>query len=214
MKCCQCQGIESLFGKRAAARELRSYRRKGPTKSTRVLLAALEAAGVDGKSLLDIGGGVGAIQHQLVEAGVTRVTDVDASTAYLEVVEQEAARRGYAERASYHHGDFVELAEQLDATDIVTLDRVICCYPDMDALVGLSSARARFSYGLVYPRRTWYLKLARPLINAVFRLRRNPFRVFLHKSEDVDAVVRRSGLARASRQRSGVWNVVVYRRAA
>jgi magnesium-protoporphyrin O-methyltransferase len=179
-----------------------------------VLLAALEPGGVAGKSLLDIGGGVGAIQHELVEAGVARVTDVDASTAYLEVVEQEATRRGYADRAAYHHGDFVELASELDAADIVTLDRVICCYPDMDALVGLSSARARLLYGLVYPRRTWYLKLARPLINAFFRLRRNPFRFFLHKSEDVDAVARRSGLSRASRQRSGVWNVVVYRHAA
>ncbi len=179
-----------------------------------MLLAGLETAGVDGKSLLDIGGGVGAIQHGLVEAGVTRVTDVDASTAYLEVVEQEAMRRGYAEHARYHHGDFVELAAEIDAADVVTLDRVICCYPDMDALVGLSSARARFSYGLVFPRRTWYLKLARPLINAIFRLRRNPFRVFLHKSEDVDAVVTRNGLSCASRQRSGVWNVVVYRRAA
>ncbi len=213
MKCCQCHGIESLFGKRAAARELRSYRRKGPTKSTRALLAVLETGGVDGKSLLDIGGGVGTIQHELVAAGVTRVIDVDASTAYLEVVEQEATRRGYAERATYHHGDFVELAAELDAADIVTLDRVICCYPDMDALVGLSAERARSAYGLVYPRRTWYLKLARPLINAIFWLRRNPFRVFLHKSEDVDAVVTRSGLTSASRKRSGLWNVVVYRRA-
>ena len=55
MQCCHCQGIESLFSEKAARRELRSYRRKGPTKSTRALLAALESAGVQGRSLLDIG---------------------------------------------------------------------------------------------------------------------------------------------------------------
>ena len=76
MQCCHCQGIESLFSEKAARRELRSYRRKGPTKSTRALLAALESAGVRGRSLLDIGGGVGAIQHELMRAGASGVTNV------------------------------------------------------------------------------------------------------------------------------------------
>ena len=210
MQCCHCQGIESLFTEKAARRELRSYRRKGPTKSTRALLAALESAGVRDRSLLDIGGGVGAIQHELMQAGASGVTNVDASTAYLKAVREEADRRGYADRATYLHGDFVDLASRVEAADIVTLDRVICCYPDMERLVGLSSARARALYGLVYPRRTWYLKLFRQLANAYFRLRRNPFRVFLHRSEDVDAVAQRSGLEPRSNGRSGIWRVAVY----
>ncbi len=210
MQCCHCQGIESLFTEKAARRELRSYRRKGPTKSTRALLAALESAGVRDRSLLDIGGGVGAIQHELMQAGASGVTNVDASTAYLKAVQEEADRRGYADRATYLHGDFVDLAARVEAADIVTLDRVICCYPDMERLVGLSSARSRALYGLVYPRRTWYLKLFRQLANAYFRLRRNPFRVFLHRSEDVDAAARRSGLEPRSNGRSGIWQVAVY----
>ena len=210
MQCCHCQGLESLFGERAAARELRSYRRRGPTKSTRALLEALRSAGVEGRSLLDIGGGIGAIQHELMEAGASGVTNVDASAAYLKVVREEAESRGYADRARYHHGDFVELASEIEAADLVTLDRVICCYPDMERLVGLSSSRARALYGLVYPRPTWYLNLFRLAANAYFRVRRNPFRVFLHRSEDIDAAAQRSGLRRSSNRRSGIWQVVVY----
>lgn len=213
MPCCHCQGLETLFGERAARREIKSYQRKGPTKSTQALLSRLRSEGVEGRTLLDIGGGVGAIQHELMAAGASGVTNVDASTAYLKVVREEAGRRGYEDRATYHHGDFVELAADIEDADIVTLDRVICCYPDMAGLVGLSSARARVLYCLVYPRQTWYMKLFPPVVNAYFRLTKNPFRVFLHRSDDVEAIIEGNGLRHSFTAPSGVWLVAVYRRA-
>ncbi len=60
MPACQCQGIEDLFNDKSVRRELRTYRRKGPEKTTRMLIAALQRVqGVQGASLLDIGGGLG-----------------------------------------------------------------------------------------------------------------------------------------------------------
>ena len=212
MTCNHCQGLETLFGEKAAKRELRSYQRKGPTKSTQALLSELRSEGVQGTSLLDIGGGIGAIQHELIELGASGVTNVDASTAYLKIVQQEAVRLGYGNLATYHHGDFVELASEIEDADIVTLDKVICCYPDMARLVGLSSARARAFYCLVYPRQTWYFKLFLPVANAYFRLRKNPFRGFLHRSDDVDAIVVSNGLSHSFTARSGIWLVAIYRR--
>ena len=68
MDCCQYRGMESQFDRGEAERKLRAYRRRGPVLSTRILLDALVAEGVAGLTLLDIGGGVGAIQHELLKA--------------------------------------------------------------------------------------------------------------------------------------------------
>ena len=69
----------NFYNEKSAASELREYRQKGPIPSTRALIEALRAAGVEGATLLDIGGGIGAIQHELLDAGVARATSVDAS---------------------------------------------------------------------------------------------------------------------------------------
>ncbi|HEY1390828.1 MAG TPA: methyltransferase domain-containing protein [Ktedonobacterales bacterium] len=211
-RCCQCEGIERLFGKQEAAHKLRAYLRHGPARTTRLLLDALRAEGVDGATLLDIGGGVGVIPLELFSAGLRSATDVDASGEYLAVARAEAQRRGYAGQITYHHGNFVELAREIEPADIVTLDRVLCCYHDMPALVGTSAARARRLYGLVYPRDDWWTRSFSALENATFRMRRHPYRSFVHPAALVDATVRRAGLERRSLRRDAVWQVVVYAR--
>ncbi|MGI9179035.1 MAG: class I SAM-dependent methyltransferase [Longimicrobiaceae bacterium] len=213
MNCCShCAGIEKEFGEKTAARDLRRYRRKGPLAGTRILLEALRREGIAGMTLLDIGGGVGAIHHELLAAGASRATHVDASTAYLAAAREEARRRGHESRVTFRQGDFVELAPELPPADVVTLDRVICCYPDMERLVGLSAARARRLYGLVYPRDRWWLRPAFPLSNLYFRLRRCPFRIYRHPREAVDEVIRGQGLERRFRATTPLWQVVVYAR--
>jgi methyltransferase family protein len=212
MDCCQCRAIESQFDRGEAERKLRAYRRGGPAASTRILIDALVAAGVAGKTLLDIGGGVGAIQHELLRAGVVRATNVDASNAYLDAARAEAARQGHADRATFQHGDFVALADAIAPADIVTLDRVICCYHAMPALVGRSAAKAMLLYGLVYPRDTWWVRAGLKAENALLWLQRTPFRVFAHHSAEVDAVVRRNGLEPWFTRNAGPWQVVIYAR--
>jgi 2-polyprenyl-3-methyl-5-hydroxy-6-metoxy-1,4-benzoquinol methylase len=212
MDCCQCQGIEMEFNRKKIAKELKRYRRKGPAKTTRMLIDALKAGGVRGMTLLDIGGGVGAIQQELLSAGASGATHVDASTAYLEVAREEAGCQGNAQRISFLHGDFVELAADIPPADIVTLDRVICCYHDMQALVGLSSARARNYYGLVYPRHTWWIRIGFAILNFILGFRNSPFRIFSHPTQAVNAVVRGNGLRQRFYAKSGLWQVVVYAR--
>ena len=212
MACRQCQGIENFFDEGEARADLKRYRKKGPLKTTRMLVEALAAEDVQGKTLLDIGGGVGAIQHELLKAGASRAVSVDASTSYVEAAREEAQRQGHIDRLSQHHGDFVAMAPEIEAADIVTLDRVICCYHDMEGLVGLSSDRATGLYGLVYPRESVGARIAFQLMNLFFWLRRSPFRVFLHSTAAVDALVRRNGLQQRFRARILVWHVAVYAR--
>ncbi len=212
MYCSQCQGIEEVFSQEYVRRELKRYRSKGPGKTTRLLTEAIEKEGVQGLSLLDIGGGVGAIQHKLIAAGVREVTSVDASTAYLEAAREEAEKRGQAERVSYHRGNFVDLADDIAPADIVTLDRVICCYPDMEKLVELSAKRARKIYGLVYPRDTWWVRAGLAIGNLYLRMRGSAYRTFSHPTKVVEAIVHSSGFKEKSYSQSLVWQVVVYTR--
>lgn len=209
---CQCEGIEQCFNSRRVTSDLESYRTRGLARSTRLLIEALRAQGVEGLTLLDIGGGVGAIIHALLRAGARQATDVDASAAYLAAAREEAERRGLADRITFEHGDFVELAPSLPTADIVTLDRVICCYDDMPALVELSAARAEKLYGVVYPRDTWWIRLYIRLENVIQRARRAPMRFFVHPTAAVEARIRAQGLERRFYKTAGPWQVVVYAR--
>lgn len=210
MDCCHCQDAEKLFDEKMAKRDLRNYLKKGPSGATQLLLEALKAEGVKDLTLLDIGGGVGAIQHELLKAGASGGTAVEASAAYLEAARGEARRQGLEERVSYTHGDFVELAPDVAEADIVTLDKVICCYPHMKELVGLSSGRARKFYGVIYPRDTWWTRVGFAIGNLFISLRRSVFRIYIHATDAVDGVVRANGLKPHYQQNKGPWQVVLY----
>ena len=211
MDCC-AHGYEATFDDAQATKDLKRFRKEGPDPTTRALIDMLRARGVQGATLLDIGGGVGAVHHELLDAGAQRATHVDGSRPYLRVAQSEAERRGHGERVEFVAGDFVEAAARLPGADVVTLDRVICCYPDMEALVAASASRARKLYGAVYPRDRWFLRIGLRLINLWHRIERNPFRTYLHSPAAIDAAIRRQGLTPAASVRTFVWNVAVYLR--
>jgi 2-polyprenyl-3-methyl-5-hydroxy-6-metoxy-1,4-benzoquinol methylase len=209
---CQCEGLESQFGPKLAERELRRFRRRGPNRSTQVLIDALRAAGIDGASLLDIGGGVGAIHHTLLDTGASTAFHVDVSGDYITAARDEAIRRGHASRVLFLHGDFVQRASGVPDADIVTLDRVICCYPDMEALAGHAADKTRRLLGAVYPPDVWWMRLSIQAVNAFMRLRRSAFRGYLHSPAAIEAVLRRHGLDRIVRRRTLAWEIAIYAR--
>jgi SAM-dependent methyltransferase len=208
---CQCQGLERETEK-WALEDLALYRSGRPAKTTHLLINALISRGVGGLSLLDIGGGIGVVQIELLRSGAIAATSVEASSAYLQVAREEAARASLEHGITFVHGDFVSLAASIPDADIVTLDRVICCYDDVKALVSLSASKARRLYGAVYPRSTWWTRLPLFLENLVYRLRRSPFRAFVHPSKLVDQLIRNAGLRLVHQQDTLAWQVVVYER--
>jgi 2-polyprenyl-3-methyl-5-hydroxy-6-metoxy-1,4-benzoquinol methylase len=174
---------------------------------------ALKAVGVEGRSLLDIGGGVGAIQYALLSAGVEQAVSVDASAGYTAVAQKEAEAQGFGERITHLHGNFVDVAPQLEPADIVTLDRVLCCYDDMPALVAASARLAKGLYGVVFPRDTWWIKLGLAVMSFFMRVFRHPMGFFAHSTEQIEALLREHGLVRRYYRRNLVWQVIVYERA-
>jgi SAM-dependent methyltransferase len=216
MSCSQCAGIEGQFDAAAARKKLRRFRRRGPDRTTRLLIElirdALDASDTRDAVLLDVGGGIGAIHHALLDGRVARAVHVDASTAQIAAAREETERQGHGARVDFVRGDFVALADELPAADIVTLDRVICCFDDMDRLVTRSARKAARFYGAVYPRDLVWMRIAIAAINVVQRLKRTGFRVFLHDPAAIDGVLRGVGLAPSAQRRTAGWHVVLYAR--
>jgi SAM-dependent methyltransferase len=210
MTCCSNEYFESTFNQRHATKQLKRYRRRGPNKTTRLLLDALRAAEIDGASLLDVGAGIGIVHHELLAAGARSAVHIDAAMPQMRVAREETARRGHA--VTFIDGDFVGLADGIPPADIVTLDRVICCYPDMERLVAASAAKAQRLYGAVFPRERTVLKIMAPFGNFVCRLRGNPFRGYIHPIAAIDAAVRRQGFRPRSVRDTLLWRVAVYAR--
>lgn len=199
-----------MFGEREAASDLRRYRRRGPSRTTRVLIEALIDRGVEEATLLDIGGGIGAIPHALLSAGASRAIAVDASSAYLRAARDEAERQGRLGQIELHHGDLVELAPGVPRVDVVTLDRAICCYPDMPGLVRASAERAVRLYAITVPRDAWWNRLGVSLVNLGLRLRGRPFRTFVHPTRAIERALAEQGLERDFLRTTPIWQVEVY----
>jgi len=212
MSCCGSACYQEQFGEKHAAKDMRRYRAKGPDRTTRLLVDALKKEGVAGASLLDVGAGIGVVHHELLDARAATAVHVDATTANIEAAHDEAARRGHSDRVRFLHGDFVALAAEIPPADVVTLDRVICCYPNMEELVAASAARARRLYGAVFPRERWLVKGFIAVSNFARRLRGNSFRSYMHSVDAIDAALQRQGLRRRSVTETAVWRVAVYSR--
>jgi magnesium-protoporphyrin O-methyltransferase len=214
MDCCDRTVYDDAFDARSAAREAREYRRRGPNRTTARLIADLAAGGVEGATVLDIGAGVGAVHLELLRQGAASAVDVDASGPYLAAAREEARRRGMADRVTYLKGDAVRLAGDLPEADLVALDRVVCCYPDMEALVGVASARARRRLGLVIPRDRPWIRAALAVSNAWCSVTRNPFRGYVHRTDEVVAAAVATGLRLHGVRRGWIWQTLLLERPA
>ena len=212
MPCNCCEITDNAFTEAEAKAQLRNYRRRGPMNQTKLLLRAIRSLGLKDARLLDIGGGIGVIHHELLDSVAREATHVDASSAYLKEAKAETVRRGHSGHVSFIHADFSDVASQLPEADIVTLDRVVCCYPDFRRLLKAAAEHSGRALAFTYPRETWYMRIALNIANLFQRLRNDPFRVFLHPVDEMDALLRAEGLQRISLRRLFVWEMALYQR--
>jgi magnesium-protoporphyrin O-methyltransferase len=209
--CASC--YDNAFDGALAQRELREYRRKGPGRASRAIAEALARKGAEGRTVLDIGGGVGAVHQQLLARGAASAIDVDASRPYLEAARSEAERTGVADRARFEYGDFVSLAPGIEAADLVALDRVVCCYGDVDRLVGLAAARTRHRLAITIPPDAWPIRAGIAVGNTWYRLTRNAYRAYAHSHRRVSAAAEAAGLEPAGPITAvGWWRLLVFER--
>lgn len=213
MPCNCCEITDNAFSEAEARAEIRNYHRRGPMNQTKLILEAIRSLNLKNVDLLDIGGGIGVIHHELVGNVARGATHVDASSAYLKEARAEAARRRHSDQVNFIHADFTDVADQLREADIVTLDRVVCCYPDFRRLLNAAAEHSQRALALTYPREIWYMRVGLKVINFFQGLRKDPFRVFLHPVAEMDSLIKKQGFERVLLRRLFVWEMALYRRA-
>ena len=214
MPSCCCSPFErsanEQFNPKKIAQELKRYRKKGPGQTTRMLADGIAQSGALTGTVLDIGSGIGSLTLALLERGASHAVAIDASIAYVDAARDEAARRGRADAIQFVHADFVRAASQLPSASIVTLDRVVCCYPSCEQLLDAALARAEHCLALSYPREAWYVRVGMTLENSLRRLSSNPFRTFLHSAATMEETIKGAGFILSSRRETWVWSADVY----
>ena len=210
--CCTPRGYRWIFSERAARAEANRYRRRGLDGTSRRIVAFLTARGVEGRTVLEVGGGIGAIQIELLRAGAASAVSVELTPTYeqtaLELLD-EAGLRGRVDRKVM---DFVDANGQVAGADIVIMNRVLCCYPDMPRLAGAAADHTGQLLVMSFPRRAVWIRAAMAVANLMFWVTRRGFHIFVHDPSRIFGVSQQHGLAPVLDQRGLLWAVAALRR--
>jgi magnesium-protoporphyrin O-methyltransferase len=210
--CCEADVARLAYDGMNAQADVQRWHAGRLNPVTRELIDILRDQSVEGARILDIGGGVGAVHVALLEAGAAAAVDVDASREYLAAARAEAERRGLADRVDYRYGDVVMIGAELPAVDVATLDSVICCYPDLEALLAAATRTRPRLVGITYPRDVWWMRSFMRLYNLWSALRRSPARYFIHRHAQLQRWMAAAGYTNIHEGGIRVWRVVLYRR--
>jgi hypothetical protein len=210
--CCVPRGYDQFFNAKQARRDARRYRRRGLDRAARRLVELLTSNGVEDATVLEAGGGVGAIQIELLKAGARSTTNVELSPAYEEEAAKLAGEAGVAGRIERRLDDFAAAHETVGPADLVVLHSVVCCYPDPELLVGAAAARARRSLVLSFPPDNAAVRLGARALNLFCAARGKDFRVYVHPHRAILGPALRAGLAASAEGRSGFWRLAVFER--
>lgn len=206
--CCDPKGYDAVFGARFAKRVARRYRKRGLDHASSRMVSFLVEMGIEGATVLEIGGGVGEIQLELLRHGAARTTNLEIATGY----EPEAARlieqSGMTERVTRRLLDIAESPDKVEPADIVVLHRVVCCYPDYERLLSAAADHAQRLLVFSHPPRNVASRTFLWLKNHALGRTRGTFQAYMHPPEAMVAVLHQKGLQTRYRHRGPVWRVV------
>jgi 2-polyprenyl-3-methyl-5-hydroxy-6-metoxy-1,4-benzoquinol methylase len=176
------------------------------------MVGFLRNRGIEGASVLEIGGGVGAIQLELLEAGAAQATNLELSPEYEAEAGILAREQGVEGQVERRLGDVVAQPALAGEADSVVMHKVVCCYPDYDALVGAASERARRYLVMSFPRPRALIRLGAGAVNLAARLLRWEYRTWVYPPETLVAAAEQRGLALALESRGRIWQVAALER--
>ena len=206
--CCNPRGCEDFFGRRFAKRVAARYRKRGLDKTASRIVAFLEREGVERASVLEIGGGVGEIQLELLKRGAASSVNLELSPAYDAEARALLREAGLDERSVERRlHDIAEAPEGVEEADIVVLNRVVCCYPDYERLLGAAASRARRALVFSHPPRNVVSRAFVAMQNVGLKLTRKQFRTFAHPPAAMLDVCRAHGLQPTYAHAGAVWQV-------
>ncbi len=213
MTCCPPAAYGVVFDDREARRNARAYRKKGLDPTARRMVRFLNAQEEVPQTVLEIGGGIGAFQIELLRAGASRATNIELSPAYEAVAQNLLADAGLTDRVQRHLGDFAATPDAFPLADVVIMHRVVCCYPEAARLVSAAASHARRYLAMSYPRDAWWVRVGLAAENLLlFSMRRIGFRIYVHPPHTILATAQSQGFTPTLQHRGWVWEAVVLKR--
>src|SRR5262245_4798099 len=210
--CCSPKGYQWVFSERSARNEARRYRRKGLDGTSREIVDFLKSQGVAGQTLLEVGGGIGAVQVELLKAGAQSAVSVELTPTYERVAATLLDENGLHDRVRRQVTDFVTAASEVAAADVVVLNRVLCCYHDMPRLAAAAADHTLRLLVVSYPRRTWWTVASFAVFNWFLAIFRREFHIFVHRPREIFATARAHGLEPVLDRPGFFWTVAALHR--
>lgn len=207
-----CCGADIFFDEKTAKKKYRQYIKKGPSKVTAKIIKQLSDLPIEDKSLIDVGGGIGALQWWFLQMGGAQTTAIDASSGYLQQAKEHAAENVLGDKTRFIFGDYTEVHAQAGHADYITLDKVICCYPDFKGIIETSCQKARMHIALSYPVDGMISEIVSWLGALFAKLKSNSFRPYVHPVTKIREVFELQGYERISHALSFPWHIETYRR--
>lgn len=210
MTCCNAKIYNDAFDAKTAQQELEDFRKKGPKKNSRPLIRLLKQMDIKNASLLDIGSGVGAVIFELFECGISNAVYTDYSSAYHAAFREEAKTRSLEKVTESFVGDFLETHQNIKKADLVTLDKVICCYENYEDLVKLSVQKALKWYAYSIPRDVWWVKWVHVLTEKMKVLKGNTFRTYVHPAGKIEQIIIENGFKKIHDLNKMEWQTCIF----
>ena len=210
MTCQHCKEADTIFKPWMVNPTLKRYRKKGPDKVTQIIIDTLQAKGLSKATLTDVGAGIGVIHHELLGNGVVKVFHIDASENFLKLAKEESKRKNQLSKVTFIKADFVDLDSNLPESNIVAMDKVICCYPDANALLQKAADKATNTIAMSFPKENIFFKTVVFFSNLSRKLRKRAFRNYIHKESIIESILQQEGFHLEFQSETFMWKIRVY----
>jgi 16S rRNA G966 N2-methylase RsmD len=210
--CCDRPGYQTVFSDRFARHVARTYRKRGLDRTQRRMVSFLSGSGITEASVLEIGGGVGEMQIELLSRGARKATNLEISRSYETQAAVLLDRSGMTDRVTRRFTDIATSPDEVEPADVVILHRVVCCYPDYERLLSAAASHAKRLLVYSYPPRDPLHRMMVSCENLLHRLRGSDFRAFVHPPAAMIEAAQAQGLSVSYRHRGVSWNIVGFER--
>jgi 16S rRNA G966 N2-methylase RsmD len=210
--CCNRTGYQTVFSDRFARRVARIYRKRGLDPTQRRMVSFLTDRGIKDASVLEIGGGVGEMQIELLSRGASEATNLEISRSYETQAAALLGRSGMTDRVRRRFVDIATSPDEVEPADVVVLHRVVCCYPDYERLLSAAASHAKRLLVYSHPPRNLLSRMMIGCENLLRRLRGNDFRAFVHPPAAMIKAAQAQGLSVSYRHRGMPWTIVGFER--
>ena len=205
------EGTNKFFS-RQAKQFAKRFRKKGLAGEQRLLEEGILKSAPAGSSILEIGCGVGGLHHTLLKKGLGSAVGIDISEGMIAAAKELSAELGLEVRTSYLLGDFVEMYGRIEAADVTILDKVVCCYENVDELLKQSLSKTRRVYALSFPKSNLLIKLVFHVPITIGKILGWSFHPYWHDWNAIKQRIEDHGFKPKFHDRTFVWDVHVFER--